>query len=150
MFRGMLLRRSLLKIGVMGLLLILASVAALLSRTPVRAKAATQGPVAEYSFDEGEEAGETVEDLAGENDGTIEGAKRTSHGRYGGALSFSGEAGEDCVSVPNSESLQLSEEFTLEAWVKSDGWGHMEPFIYKEVPRRSRAGAKPPTASTSA
>lgn len=41
------------------------------------ASAATYAPVAEYSFDEGEAAGATIEDQAGENDGTLEGATRT-------------------------------------------------------------------------
>jgi hypothetical protein len=125
----MLLRRSLLKVGVMMLILVLASAAAVLSRSSGRAAAATFGPVAEYAFDEGEAGGETVEDLAGENDGTLEGATR-GPGRYGEGLSFDGQS--SCVTVPNSESLQLSEEFTLEAWVKPEGNFTEEPIIFKE------------------
>jgi hypothetical protein len=131
MFRGLLLRRSLLKVGVVTLVLLLASLAAVLSRSSDRALAATQGPVAEYSFDEGEEAGATVEDLSEEgNDATLEGAKRTTHGRYGGALEFSGE--ETCATVPTSGSLQLDEEFTLEAWVRPSGTPTADPIFFKE------------------
>lgn len=50
--------------------------------------------------------------------------------QYGKALKFDGE--EDCVSVPNSEALQLSEEFTVEAWVKPEGSLSSEPLIFKE------------------
>jgi hypothetical protein len=87
-----------------------------------------QGPVAEWSFDEG--AGTTVADAAGENDGTVEGATWSTGGRYGDALQFDGE--EDCVSVPDSASLQLGDEFTLEAWVKPVSPLHADPIIYKE------------------
>jgi hypothetical protein len=87
------------------------------------------GPVAEYSFDEGEEAGSTVEDQAGENDGTIEGATRSEHGRYGAALEFPNEG---CVSIPSSEALELGEEFTIEAWVRPESL-ETGPIIYKEA-----------------
>jgi hypothetical protein len=96
-----------------------------------RASAASYAPVAAYSFDEGEAAGTTVEDQAGENEGTLEGVVRTPDGRYGGALAFHGNEGE-CASVPDSESLQLKEEFTIEAWVKSN-WLVGEPIVYKET-----------------
>ena len=47
-----------------------------------------QGPVAAYSFDEG--SGETVEDVTGDgHTATLQGAKWTPHGRYGGAWSSS-------------------------------------------------------------
>jgi hypothetical protein len=94
--------------------------------TPIQTPKKT--PVAEYSFDEGAEAGSTVEDLAGENDGTIEGAVRTPHGRYGAAMEFGGSP--DCVTVPDSASLQLGEEFTVEAWVRPDALFH-GPIISK-------------------
>jgi Concanavalin A-like lectin/glucanases superfamily len=115
------------------LLLAVAASACLLSLLVLttKAAAATYSPVAAYSFDEGEAAGTTIEDLAGENDGTIEGVERTTRGRYGRALSFHGIEGE-CASVPNSESLQLKEEFTIEAWVKSDSLVG-EPIVYKET-----------------
>ncbi|MFT3866771.1 MAG: hypothetical protein QM729_21120 [Solirubrobacterales bacterium] len=90
-----------------------------------------RGPVAAYSFDETE--GETVEDLSGEeNEGTLEGATRSVHGRYGGTVELGGTEGE-CVKVPNSGSLQLGEEFTLEAWVRPEGSLADDPIFYKQI-----------------
>jgi Concanavalin A-like lectin/glucanases superfamily len=87
-------------------------------------------PVAAYSFDAGE--GETLEDLTGEHDGTIEGASWFENGKYGSALDFDGE--NDCVTVENAPDLQLTEELTLETWVKPEGSGKSEPVIFKETP----------------
>jgi hypothetical protein len=94
-----------------------------LSEAEVQADKATpiqtpqQGPVAAYSFDEGE--GTTLEDITGnEHEGTIEGAE-WARGKYGDSLEFNGE--EDCVTIPKTEDLQFSEEFTLEAWVRPEG-----------------------------
>lgn len=73
------------------------------------------GPLVEFSFDEAE--GEQVADLSGNgHDATIEGAER-SEGKYGGSLKFDGES---MLSVPASEELDLTEEFTLEAWIKPE------------------------------
>ena len=87
-------------------------------------------PIAAYSFDEGE--GETAEDLSGNgHEGSIEGAAWTYKGRYGPALDFDGE--EDCVSTPNTPALQLTEEFTLEAWVRPELHISGDPVIVKET-----------------
>jgi Concanavalin A-like lectin/glucanases superfamily len=92
-----------------------------------------QGPVAAWSFDEG--TGTTVEDVTGDgHTGTIEGAEWTT-GRYGGALNF--ESGTACVSVPDSPELRLSEEFTLEAWVRPVGGLFEDPIVVRE------SGGKP-------
>jgi hypothetical protein len=86
------------------------------------------GPVAAYSFDEG--TGTTVEDLTGDgHTATIEGAEWTD-GRYGGALNF--ESGTACVSVPDSPELRLSEEFTVEAWVRPGGGLYEDPILVRE------------------
>ena len=91
---------------------------------------ATQGPIAAYSFDAGE--GETLEDLTGNgHEGTIEGATWTPRGKYGSALEFDGE--NDCVSIPNTEDLQLDEEFTLEAWVRPAPGQSFAPIFFKEI-----------------
>jgi hypothetical protein len=96
---------------------------------PARASAANYSPVAEYSFDQ-ESA--PAEDLAGEHDGTVEGATWTPRGRYGGALRFGG-SDEECVHVPDATDLELSEELTLEAWVRPEGGDTSDPIIVKET-----------------
>jgi hypothetical protein len=95
---------------------------------PTVASAAGSGPVAEYSFDE--DKGEAIEDLAGENDGTVEGAKWTANGRYGGAMEYLGY--ESCVKVPDSPQLRGGEEFTLEAWVRPTTVHEFMPIFYKQ------------------
>jgi hypothetical protein len=93
--------------------------------TPIQTQ--PRPPIAAYSFDEGE--GAVAEDLAGEHDGAIEGATWTK-GRYGGALSFDGE--NDCVSVPSSVDLNLTEEFTLAAWVRPGQSQQFTPIFLRE------------------
>ena len=74
-------------------------------------------PVAAYSFDEGE--GGTVADLTGHgHTATIEGAQWTTKGRYGGAMEFDVADQEDVLKVPDADDLDLTEDFTLEAWVR--------------------------------
>ncbi len=94
-------------------------------------------PVAAYSFDEGEDEegeegegkGETVEDLSGGgHTGTIEGAE-WARGKYGGSLKFDGEA---MVTIPASEDLNLTDEFTLEAWIKPEAEGEYGHLFVKE------------------
>jgi Concanavalin A-like lectin/glucanases superfamily/Peptidase A4 family len=91
-----------------------------------------RGSIAAYSFDEKNE--ETAIDISlNGHDGAVEGSDWTEHGRYGGAYEFNGEEA-DCISVPNSEALQLTEELSVEAWVKPGGSGESEPIIFKESP----------------
>ncbi len=109
---------------VIGMLLLFGYLALTMAVTqPGYAVGTQQGPIAAYSFDEGE--GETVEDLTGdEHTGTVEGAE-WARGRYGSSLKFDGE---DMVTIPASEDLNLTEEFTLEAWIKpetEDEYGHL-------------------------
>ena len=87
------------------------------------------GPVAAYSFDDGE--GSTAEDVTGDDhEGTIEGATWTN-GKYGDALQFDGD--NYCVTdAPNATDLRLSEEFTLESWVKPEGELQYDPVVFKE------------------
>jgi DNA-binding beta-propeller fold protein YncE len=69
------------------------------------------GLVAAYSFDEGE--GSTVRDLVDDRDVTINGPEWTSEGKFGSALVFDGASQ---VGIP--EPPGLTDEFTLEAWVR--------------------------------
>ena len=77
---------------------------------------AVLGLVGAYSFDEG--SGGTLFDYSGHgNDGTITGAGWSTNGKTGGALAFDG-VGDDLVTIPDSNSLDLTTAFTLEAWIK--------------------------------
>ncbi|HEY2479284.1 MAG TPA: LamG domain-containing protein [Solirubrobacterales bacterium] len=97
-----------------------------------------QGPVAAYSFDEGE--GTTVEDTTGDgHTATIEDGIWTD-GRYGGGIGFDGKGGSECVSVPDSPELRFSEEFTLEAWVKPVGSADEDPVVVRESSGRDAFG----------
>lgn len=93
-------------------------------------------PVANYTFDTG--AGSVAEDSAGEHDGTIVGATWTSGGRIGAALDFDGL--NDLVVVPDHPGLDLTEDFTLEAWVKPDLLASLSPAISKGEGPDERAG----------
>jgi hypothetical protein len=74
---------------------------------------ATAEVVLELHFDEGE--GEEVADSSGQgNDGKIMGAKWTD-GKFGKALEFDG-AGTH-VEIPDSASLQITDEMTVASWV---------------------------------
>jgi hypothetical protein len=87
------------------------------------------GLVAAYSFNEG--SGATLGDSSGAgNSGVIAGATWTSGGKYGGALSFDGV--NDWVTVPDSDSLDLTTGLTLEAWVKPSATKDWPTVIQKE------------------
>jgi RHS repeat-associated protein len=78
------------------------------------------GLVGAWGFDEG--SGSTVDDRSeAGNDGSVSGAAWSSSGKFGGALSFDGT--NDRVVVPDSASLDLDDEMTLEAWVKPTSVG---------------------------
>lgn len=80
------------------------------------------GLVGAWSFNEG--AGTTVGDASGfGNIGSIFQATWHTSGKYGKALSFDGS--NDYVSVADSNSLDLTNKMTIEAWVRptaSSGW----------------------------
>ena len=74
------------------------------------------GLVACWHMDEGE--GSVIYDTSGNgNDGTIYGATWTD-GKFGKALSFDGE--NDYVKIPDSASLDITDEITIEVRVKTD------------------------------
>jgi len=95
------------------------------------------GPVAAYSFDEGE--GEVAYDSAGNHDGTRHGAAWTEAGHSGGALSFDA-ASHDRLTIPDSPEFDLAEGFTLEAWVDPEEARSWAPVF-------ARTGAEEPDFS---
>jgi hypothetical protein len=87
-----------------------------------------RGPVAAYSFDEGE--GTTAEDLTGDgHTATLEGAE-WARGRYGDGLRFDGKTA--CATVADAADLRFGEEFTVESWVRPEGPRSKEPLLVKK------------------
>jgi hypothetical protein len=78
------------------------------------------GLVGAWGFEEASGTGVTDSSGAG-NAGTINGATRSTAGRFGSALSFDGV--NDIVTVPDANSLDLATGMTLEAWVKPSALG---------------------------
>lgn len=74
------------------------------------------GLVSYWNFDEGK--GTVAKDSAGKNDGQIIDAKWVD-GKIGKALHFNGES--SYVAVPDSDSLNVNNAITIEAWVKHEG-----------------------------
>jgi RHS repeat-associated protein len=87
------------------------------------------GLVAAYSFDEDE--GGTAEDSVGDHDGSVSGAEWTS-GKFGPALKFDG-ANSDMVTVPSSPELELTEAFTIDAWIRPGAEGGLGTIVGKET-----------------
>jgi chitodextrinase len=95
------------------------------------ASAATAGPVAAYSFDQG--SGSVLADQSGNgNGGSISGALWSGSGRFGSALSFDGV--DDVVTVADAPELDLSSSLTVEAWVRPSALGFWKTVVMKEQP----------------
>ncbi|MEM2117907.1 MAG: LamG-like jellyroll fold domain-containing protein [Candidatus Bathyarchaeia archaeon] len=88
--------------------------AMILSTFSLLAKSATTGLVGYWKFDEG--SGNTVADSSGNgNTGTLYNGPKWVDGKFGKALSFDGA--DDYVRVPQSSSLDVTEQITIEVWV---------------------------------
>jgi hypothetical protein len=88
------------------------------------------GLVAAYAFDE--TTGSSAGDASGTgNLGTIANATRTTAGKYGGALSFNGT--NSWVTVPDANSLDLTNAMTLEAWVRPSALDGYRTALLKET-----------------
>jgi hypothetical protein len=97
-----------------------------------RGAASTSGLIAAYDFEEA--SGFVAIDASDRGShGTLGGAFRTGHGRFGKGLFFDGI--DDWVTVNDAASLNLTAGMTLEAWVHPD-----EPMtgrhtiLFKEAP----------------
>jgi len=88
------------------------------------------GLVAAYSFDQG--SGTTVTDQSGHgNTGTLTNVTWSPNGVFGSAASFNGTNGS-FVTVPDSNSLDLTNGMTLEAWVKPTSLSGWNTVVFKE------------------
>ncbi len=85
--------------------------------------------VAAYGFNE--TSGTTTADASGSNNtGTLGTVTRTTSGKFGGALVFSG----NYVTVPHAPSLNLTTALTLEAWVYPTVAPNWSTILMKEQP----------------
>lgn len=108
-----------------------ASVAVTVSNTVTPPPPVT-GLVAAYGFEEASGTAVTDSSTAG-NPGAIGGgAVRSASGKFGRAIDFDGV--NDIVSVPDSNSLDLTTGMTLEAWVNPDTVSSWRTAILKERP----------------
>jgi len=77
----------------------------------------TRGLAGYWSFDEG--GGSIARDASGNNNhGTLANGPKWTQGKNGSALQFDGK--DDYVNCGNSSSLDITDEITVEAWVKPD------------------------------
>jgi hypothetical protein len=90
------------------------------------------GLVASYNFDAG--SGTVLADRSGtNNNGTIANGTWSATGHSGSAVSFNGT--NAMVSIPDSNSLDLTTGMTLEAWVRPSALGTAwRTVIFKEQP----------------
>ena len=107
------------------LLVLVFIVAVFMSANGAKADMVTDGLISYWSLDADTIKGKTVEDIWGENDGTIEGKPKEAGGKIGEALEF---GGEDSVDIPGTKSLNFNgkKELTVAAWVNV---GDKEPVI---------------------
>jgi len=81
----------------------------------------TDGLVSYWTFDETDSDGDTVKDVIGNNDGTLLGAEIVPDGKIDEAVKFNG--GSAYIDCGNDTSLDITEEITIEAWIKLDNLG---------------------------
>jgi hypothetical protein len=97
--------------------------------SPITVTVSNSNLVAAYSFNEG--SGTSVNDLSGKgNVGSTASTTWSATGKYGGALSFNGT--NSLVNVSDSNSLDLTNGMTLEAWVNPSNVTGWKTFITKE------------------
>ncbi len=92
----------------------------------------TNGLISFWTFDKNTIKGDTVEDVWGENDGTMHGAPPTSEGKINEAIELDGA--DDYVSIDAPKSIPSGNDaYAIEAWFFADvaagakgimGWGN--------------------------
>lgn len=118
-------------------------VVSMVSILPQSIYAQDKNTVLLYTFDSGD--GDVVKDLSGNgNDGTLMGNTDWDDGNIGNALVFGGDGPRDFVDIPDSDSLDLVTELTIEMWVYlnaysiSGGTGVTKESSYKIGPRSNK------------
>lgn len=76
----------------------------------------TDGLISYWTFDDATIEGDTVKDIAGNNDGTMIGNVKVVEGKTGQAVEFDGLNGR--IDCGNDDSLKPTDGVTVEAWVK--------------------------------
>ena len=87
------------------------------------------GLVSYWTFESTEVDGNVVNDVWGENNGTLMGDALIGEGKIGEGMHLDGSG--DYLAVPDHETLELSAEVTLEAWVKLITSGSDQAIIEK-------------------
>ena len=95
--------------------LLLSIVAVFMYASVAKAQFVTDGLVAYWPLDASSISGDAVEDVWGDNEGTINGALNIVAGQVGDALEFDGQT---FVDIPGTDSLNFSgkEQMTVAAW----------------------------------
>ena len=87
-----------------------------------KAQIVKEGLVSYWTLDEADTDGKAIEDVWGNNDGTIMGDPEMVEGKIGDALKFDGI--DDYVDCGNDGSLDFGrKELTVAAWFKTTGVG---------------------------
>jgi cysteine-rich repeat protein len=81
-------------------------------------EACPEGMVSYWKFDEN--SGTFVGDSKDNNDGAVSGATWTTDKKVG-ASAFSFDGANDYIGVPDSSSLDITDEITVSAWIKASG-----------------------------
>ena len=86
--------------------------------------------VAAYSFDEG--SGSVAHDSVAGHDGNLKnGTVWSESGKFDGAVRFDGV--DDLITVPAASDLNLSKNFTIEAWLKPEALTPYDSVLTKEA-----------------
>lgn len=91
----------------------------------VEAQVVTDGLVSYWTLDKANIDGDTVEDIWGDNDGTMSGNPEIVEGKINEALEFDGAS--TFVDCGGDESLNLTEALTIELWMKPNSAGEGGP-----------------------
>ena len=102
-------------------LFVLAFIATVFMCANATARLVTDGLVSYWPLDKSTIKSDTVEDVWGENDGTLKGGAKIVQGKVGDALEFNGSDG--VVEIPGTKSLELNgkKQLTAAAWVNVQG-----------------------------